>query len=92
VYFVIGWPKSIIKLKNQSVNLAGIDRSRIRISIIDDEPFEYMEMMRNHDYNLKHFNDIEDIRVLDSYDIVLSDIRGVGKIFKSKFRRGTYDF
>ena len=27
----------------------------------------------------------EDIKVLETYDIVLSDVRGVGKIFQSKF-------
>ena len=63
-------------------------RNKIPIAIIDDEPFAYEALLREHSYNIKLFNDIEDVRSLEAFPIILCDIRGVGKVFESKFEGG----
>jgi hypothetical protein len=41
--------------------------------------------LQRHNFLLKQFRDIEDVRAVHTYPIVLCDIKGVGKHFQSKF-------
>lgn len=60
-------------------------RARIPILIIDDEEFVYIDVIRNHGYNPKHVTGIEDIYFVKAYEVILCDIKGVGKTFGSSF-------
>jgi len=56
--------------------------------IIDDEPFLYKDILNTHDFNIREISDPNDIKAVESYDIVLCDIKGVGKHFNSSFEGG----
>ena len=85
MYFTIGKPKSINELKSSHDYIKNVSRDRIEIAIIDDEPFQYLEILRNHNFHIRPFEDIADIKAVHAYPIVLCDIKGVGKSFHSKY-------
>ena len=60
-----------------------VQRERFKIAIIDDEDFVYLERLRNLGFNITKYDDIHDLNMLESYDIIISDIKGVGKSFNS---------
>ena len=60
------------------------DRSKFKIAVIEDKVFPYLEELRRHDFNITIFEDIERLSILSDFQIVVSDIRGVGKFFGSK--------
>lgn len=60
-----------------------VQRDRFKIAIIDDEDFVYLERLRNLGFNITKYDDIHDLNMLESYDIIISDIKGVGKSFNS---------
>ena len=85
MYFLIGKPQSIIDINTNIPTFTSDMRNKIPIAIIDDEAFAYEPLLRDHSYNIKHFNDIDDVRNLEAFPIILCDIKGVGKRFKSKY-------
>ncbi len=60
-------------------------KKRIEILIIDDEEFPYLETLKKHEYNITQKTDISDLRDVEAYNIILCDIRGVGKFLTSEF-------
>jgi hypothetical protein len=85
MFFIIGKPKALSNIKASYVPPIKSDRSNSKIVIIDDEDFKYLDTLRSHDFNVTHLRDIEDFKAVAEYHIVLCDIKGVGKTFKSKF-------
>ncbi len=88
MYIIIGKPKNIYQL-NSHVDLnIGKLRKQTDICIIDDEVFPKRNMLLSHDYKIKELGDIKDINSVHIYQIVLCDIKGVGKHFCSKYEGG----
>jgi len=58
-------------------------RKKIEILFVDDENFRIIELLKKHRYNVTYKNDISDLNDALAYDIILCDIRGVGKEFDS---------
>lgn len=85
MYITLGKPKSIQDLNTASYQLSKPRRSDIPMIVIDDEDVPYLEDIRFHGFNLSHFKDIEQIESVNGFEIVLCDIRGIGKKFNSKF-------
>ena len=56
-----------------------------KIAIIDDEDFYYREQLSRLGFNITKYDDIEDLNMLASYDLIISDIKGVDKHFDSEF-------
>ena len=58
-------------------------RKRSRILVIDDEDFLYFDLFERNGYNIRKWNDIEDLEKLVNaeYDVSLLDIQGIGKDF-----------
>lgn len=81
--FVIGRVYTVKDLNIPSRKIKQITRSNVSIVIIDDEDFLYFDELRNSGFNLTHYKDVQDIRMLESFPIIISDIKGVGKSFKS---------
>ena len=71
MYVSIGRPKSISDLKQQVRTLEPEKFSQVPIALIDDEPFAYLEILRNHNFNIRVYKDIEDLNLVRSYAIVL---------------------
>lgn len=61
------------------------DRSKAKILCIDDEGLEYENIIRHHGFNIRVVDDINDISAVSEYPIIICDIQGVGKAFKSQF-------
>jgi len=64
----------------------GRDRGKVPILCIDDDGLEYEGIIRHHDFNIRVVPDINDIKAVSEYPIVICDIQGVGKAFKSQFQ------
>ena len=89
MYWLLGSPKSVNELRVLKSAVAATNRQQVPIAIIDDEDFTYLDILQRHDFLLKQFRDIEDVRAVHTYPIVLCDIKGVGKHFQSKFEGAT---
>lgn len=61
------------------------NREKVKILIIDDEDFSYLDILKQHNFRITHINDLTDIEQTDPYGIILCDIKGVGRHFASKF-------
>ncbi|HIF9249872.1 TPA: hypothetical protein ACX6RB_004130 [Photobacterium damselae] len=74
---------------NRQGNDLLIDRTNIKIAIIDDMDVPYLDSLQRSGYNVRHYRDIEDFDMLKSYSVIVCDIKGVGKKFKSRLE-GAY--
>ena len=73
--------KKIIQLDSKSM----LDfRAKLRVLIIDDEELAVIEGLRNSGYRITHKKDIDDFIEIEPYEVILCDIRGVGKKFGSE--------
>lgn len=77
--------KSINDLNFNSAKLGNRDRYHFKIAIIDDEDFYYKEQLTNLGFNITKYDDAQDLNMLSCYDLIISDIKGVGKTFNSEF-------
>lgn len=84
-FYHFGTPYSIKDLNVPSLKLKNIERINIPILVIDDNEFEYLQHLKNHRFDLTYFDDIQSIESTKEYEIILCDINGVGKKFKSKY-------
>jgi hypothetical protein len=66
-----------------SISLPDLDQIRKRkqteILVIDDQGFSYKDYLERLHYSIRHEFDVDDIRNVEPYSIVLCDIFGVGK-------------
>ncbi|MGN0402458.1 MAG: hypothetical protein ACI4HQ_09410, partial [Acetatifactor sp.] len=54
-------------------------RKRIDILVIDDEEFTPSIFLSNNNFRLTYKKDIDNVKDVSEYPIILCDIRGVGK-------------
>jgi len=83
MFWYFGTPYSIVDLSQLRAKLDATRLRQVKIALIDDEPFPYLETLRRHDFIIKQLSDITDVHAVESYDVVMCDIRGVGKHFQS---------
>ena len=83
---MFGFKKYTLKDLEQVRNRLKVDRSKFKIAVIEDKVFPFLEELRRHDFNITIYNDIERISLISEYDIVVSDIKGVGKLLGSKLQ------
>ena len=57
--------------------------------VIDDDEFIYLDPLRKSEYRIEHRRDIQSLKDVAEYDVILCDIRGVGKFLNSQFE-GAY--
>lgn len=60
-------------------------RRSTEILFIDDEKLDIIKSLGNYKYNITHKEDIDSINDAYAYDIILCDVRGVGKKFSDEF-------
>lgn len=84
MYLKLGRPKSISDLDKSKLIFKPLKRVDVQILVIDDEPFEFMDFLRKHDFNIKYVEDIPAINHVLAYDIIICDIKGVGKKLGTK--------
>lgn len=64
------------------------NRSLVPILCIDDQGLQYEGIIRNHGFNIRVVKDIEDIKSVSDYPVVICDIKGIGRNFGSPFEGG----
>ncbi|KAA5270461.1 hypothetical protein KQP61_11480 [Bacteroides faecis] len=83
----MGWFKhkryTIKDLNTPSRKIKSASRDRFKIAIIDDEDFVFLEELRKSGFDIRKYDDALDLQMFDSYPIIICDIKGVGKDFKS---------
>ena len=67
---------------------AEFKRNAVDILCIDDQGLKYEGIIRHHGFSIRVLNDIEDIRQVSDYPIVICDIKGIGSKFNSPFEGG----
>ena len=89
MYYIFGKVRSINDLSQLKKGFKTLNRSHCKIAMIDDNAFEYEAILKRHDFFVQRFSDIEDIKAMAEYEIILCDIEGVGKRFSEKYQ-GAY--
>jgi hypothetical protein len=85
MYCVVGKPKQVSELKSLIHQPVGGLRGQVPIVVIDDEGFLYLEVLRNHGFQITVLRDLTDIKAVESYPVVVCDIKGVGKSLDSRY-------
>ena len=70
-------------LENATLDVE-LNRNDYRIAVIEDKIFPHLEALQRHEFNITLFKDIERLSMLNDFQIIVSDIRGVGKFLQSK--------
>lgn len=70
---------TIEKLKNCTRLDTAKRRANIDILVIDDASFPPKENLGNNNFRITQWSDIEDLKTVEHYDLILCDIEGVGK-------------
>lgn len=83
--FVIGKIHTVKELDNISFSRRKDLRERIRFLVIDDEPFVYLEKLRNVKFNIMQIHDISDLHAISEYQVIICDINGVGNSFSEEY-------
>lgn len=82
-YTLVKSPQNLNDL-NAVQGLSSVDfYRRAKILVVDDTDFDQIETLKGRDYQIKKVDDIQDLSQAEPYDIVLIDIKGVGKAFNS---------
>lgn len=83
MFFHIGKPETLSSLGVKRVDLHKIQR-QAEIAVLDDEPFVRTAQLRTHGFQITELGgDIKSVSQVESYPIVICDVRGVGKSFGS---------
>jgi hypothetical protein len=85
MFLHIGQPKNIVDLNVPQLKLRSVERKDVKMALIDNEPFEYLDDLKFHGFNISYFKDVEAIESMLAYEVILCDIKGVGQKFKSKY-------
>jgi len=85
MYVLIGKPKTAHDLNTADYQLTKPNRSDVPIVIIDDQHVPYIEDLRYNGFNVMYINDLDQIESIKGFEIIICDIKGVGKKFKSRY-------
>ena len=80
-------PLSIKDIKLENYHLSKIERKDVPMLLIDDEhgDFKILETLHNHNFNILTVPDVTSIEQVKPYEIILCDIKGIGKVFGSEY-------
>ena len=59
------------------------------ILIIDDDPFTYEDALKKNEFMIDYKSDIQSLKEVEAYSVILCDIMGVGKFLQSQYE-GAY--
>lgn len=67
-------------IPNKDLNIAS-SRGGVDIAVIDDRDFSYASKLRNSGFRLDEVGDIDNIKKIEAYPLIICDIQGVGSAF-----------
>lgn len=89
IYFIF---REISNLNGDAI-MNEISLSQIKkmtdILVIDDDSFTYLDALKSHEFNIDYKTDLQSLKDVEAYDIILCDVRGVGKFLGSEYE-GAY--
>ena len=89
IYYI---PRKLSDLNGETIlkeiTLANLKRNT-EILVIDDDEFVYLDLLRKSEYRIEHRSDIQSLKDVAEFDVILCDVRGVGKFLNSQFE-GAY--
>lgn len=80
--------KTVAELNGETIlqEISVSDLKKItNILVVDDQEFDYLKDLQKYDFCIRQKYDLTDLSDAAEYDIILCDIRGVGKFLKSKY-------
>jgi DNA-binding NarL/FixJ family response regulator len=83
MFLHFGTPKSLGQLVTTPISISSA-RSKLKILVIDDQPFIIKDVLASHGYAIHEMRDISAIDLVAGYPIVVCDIKGIGATFHSK--------
>ena len=83
MFIHLGTPKPLSQLQTMPVAISSA-RSKLKILVIDDQPFILKEVLASHGYSIHEMRDISAVDLVAGFPIVVCDIKGVGATFKTK--------
>lgn len=88
-FLTFGHPKTITDLRSVVGTRHKPERKDVKIVVIDNDPFPYIDILRNHNFNIEQLPDLETLASISTYDIVLCDVQDVGQKFSETYQ-GAY--
>ena len=79
MYIPIGRPKSLKDIQPKVDVTRVYDRSKVKILVIDDEDFIYLNGLRDNGFSIRYVSDGQMAEIAEAYDIVICDVQGVAK-------------
>lgn len=89
LFIHFGTPKRISELHTPNRAFNKLKREDVKMVLIDDENFPYLDLLRQHKFNIDPLDDVTSLTTLDAYDVILCDLNGVGKKFSEQYQ-GAY--
>ncbi len=89
MFIHFGKPRQITELHTPGRVIAKMKREDVKMVVLDDEKFPYLDILKLHKFNIDTLNDINSLTTLEAYDVVLCDLNGVGKAFSEQYQ-GAY--
>lgn len=59
-------------------------RKKVKIAVIDDQPFEAGANLRNFGYDISEVGDVKKLKEIEDYPIILCDLMNVGMFFDAE--------
>lgn len=84
MFLPIGKPKQLSDIPRDAKQAAS-NRNQQPIAVIDDRPFTYASLLQSHGFVIRELGDINDLAAVESYSVIICDIKGVGKAFGSRY-------
>lgn len=82
---IVGKFRTIKELEHMSFTYKKDLRERVRFLIVDDEPFVYLDKLRNAKFNVTQVGDILDLHAVSEYQVIICDINGIGDAFSEDY-------
>lgn len=82
-YYILRQRYQITDLQDPRTVLTATDRNKVKILIVDDDVFNHEERLRRLGFNILKYDDIESLEGVEAFQIVICDVKGVGKKFGS---------
>lgn len=79
MFSILKKPLDISSVTQDALSRIAIDRTKVKILVIDNVPFAYFDILRRHHYDITKWDNINDIRSVSEYEVILSDIKDVGQ-------------
>lgn len=83
MFLPIGRPNPLSQLSPSQIAVPSA-RSRLKVLVIDDQPFILKDVLASHGFAIHEMRDISAIDLVSGFPIVVCDIKGVGAEFHSK--------